>query len=103
MTKGTEQIAEVLRQVLDRKIHPIEACRALVRMRDLFPDPNDDDFLALVGIESETDDLPLGDVRTLWAPSALAGKDAELREYLQRVEHTLTDACSSLLAKSRHW
>jgi hypothetical protein len=103
MDTKMKYVVDVLQQILDGKTHPIEACRIVVSLRRSFPDPQDSDLLILVGIESETDDLPVGEVRDRWAPDVLARKDVEMKEYLTRVEETLLNACRNLVRKSETW
>jgi len=38
----------------------------------------DEDYTVFLGIESETDHLPVGDVRRHWSAEALAQKDVEI-------------------------
>jgi hypothetical protein len=38
----------------------------------------EEDRILIIAIESETEDLPIGEVRKLWAPYALEAKDAEI-------------------------
>jgi len=42
--------------------------------------PVDEDYSIFLGIESETDHLPVGDVRRHWSPEALSQKDIEIQE-----------------------
>jgi hypothetical protein len=37
-----------------------------------------EDRKLIIAVESETDDLPVGEVRTLWAADSLAEKDVEI-------------------------
>jgi len=39
---------------------------------------NETDLLLIIGIDSEADHLPVGDVRKLWASDALQRKDEEI-------------------------
>lgn len=47
---------------------------------DLGDDP---DALVIRGVESETDDLPIGNERLHWNPAALAAQDAEKERYIE--------------------
>ena len=74
------------------------ACRRLAEMRlqlSFLPDDSLDTFVA---IASEIDDLPIGDERNLWSSDALVVKDAEIRDYRERVRPTVIEALESLLA-----
>lgn len=64
--------------MLDGRTTVLEAVRALVSLAhtDAVGDVEDRRFI--IGIESETDHLPVGEVRTLWASSAREEKDVEI-------------------------
>ena len=57
----------------------VEAARRLYSLLSRHPEfTSEEDFNLVRAIESQTDDLPLGQVRDLWDPVVLAEKDAEL-------------------------
>ncbi len=69
---------DVAQAVLDGRTTVLEAVRALVSLAhtDAIADVEDRKFIIL--IESETDHLPVGEVRELWARYALRRKDVEV-------------------------
>jgi hypothetical protein len=67
-------------------------------VRDLWADP---DFSILGAIDSETDDLPVGQVRAHWNPAALAAKDREIADYESKVRDAVLAACRSIRARYR--
>jgi hypothetical protein len=69
---------ETAQAALDGRTTVLEAVRALVSLAhaDAVADVEDRKFI--IGIESETDHLPVGEVRKLWASSALKEKDVEI-------------------------
>ena len=52
--------------------------RKLGRLRFDADLENDPDLIAFVGIDSETDALPLGEIRKLWNPDALKNLQPEI-------------------------
>jgi hypothetical protein len=87
-----------LSSLLEGSISVIEAARKLSSLRfSLVGDQLDDDWRVFVGIDSETDHLPVGEVRKHWSADALAAKDAESQktEEFYR-DHALTAARSLL-------
>ena len=56
----------------------------------------DPDFSVLVAVASETDDLPIGQVRALWDRSAVAERDREIADYEARVREVVLAACRSI-------
>ena len=69
---------EVAQAVLDGRITVLEAVRALVSLAHTDAIADVKDRKLIIGIESETDQLPVGEVRKLWAPYALEEKDVEI-------------------------
>jgi hypothetical protein len=59
----------------------------------------DPDFELFIGIDSETDHLPVGEVRKYWNPEALRAKDAELARFESQVRDRAFEACRSLIQK----
>jgi hypothetical protein len=53
--------------------------------------------ISLIGIESETDHLPVGEVRKLWAASALQEKDAEIASAEAFWKTELLGACERIV------
>jgi hypothetical protein len=66
------------------------------RLRDFWADP---DFSVLGVVDSETDDLPVGQVRAHWNPAALAVKDREIADYESKVRDAVLAACRSIHAR----
>ena len=73
-----QRARDVAQDVLDGRTTVLEAARALVSLAhtDAIPDVEDRKFI--IAIESETDHLPVGGVRKLWASDALKEKDVEI-------------------------
>jgi len=83
--------------MLDGTISSIEGCRSLVRLRFDGEIPPSEALNTFVGIESETDDYPVGSVRSEFAPELLARLDAEVSTYLNEVHSVLMDACRKII------
>jgi hypothetical protein len=77
----------------------IEGCRTILRYRDQLTERLDALFVTLEGIESETDDFPVGTVRDAWDPSALNMKDMKKAEYLRGAKGPLLEACREIISK----
>ena len=72
------QAKEIAQAVLDGRTTVLEGVRALVSLAhtDAVADVEEPRFI--IAVESETDHLPVGEVRKLWALSALTEKDLEI-------------------------
>jgi hypothetical protein len=76
-----------------------EAARILSRPRFDLNTGNGSDFLTFVRIDSETDHLPTGEIRTRWSPGALALKDQELAKAEDFFGNRARDACERLIKR----
>ena len=64
-------------------------------------DEMDDDFLTLVGVDSETDHLPIGQVRREWDKTALARKDQEIAATEAFYREHVFATCRSIITRFR--
>jgi len=60
------------------------------------------DFLVFIATASETDHLPIGKERDLWAKSALQEKDIEIKQAENYHKENIFLACRVLLEKWKH-
>jgi hypothetical protein len=72
------QARDVAHAVLAGRTTVLEAVRALVFLAHTDAIADVEDRRLIISIDSETDHLPVGEVRKLWAPSALREKDVEI-------------------------
>jgi hypothetical protein len=97
--QGTE-IVKVAQAILDGTMDLIEGSRILHGLgHDIFADDHDPDFLIFVVIDSDTDHLPIGDVRQLWIENALLEKDEEIRKIRAFYRDDVVQACSRLILR----
>lgn len=90
------------RRILDGSTGIVAGARELTRLRFPSRAETDKDILVFVGIDSESDHLPLGEVRQHWNTDALKTKDDELQCYEARVRDRAFAACQNLIAKYDH-
>jgi hypothetical protein len=76
----------------------LEGCRTILRYRGQLGDRTAALFLTLEGVDSETDDLPMGRARDAWDADALERKDREKEEYLRRAKGPLLEACRTIIS-----
>jgi hypothetical protein len=79
----------------------LEACARLARLaHDLVPSwAEDEDFVVFGLVASETDHLPLGEVRKQWSTPALARADAEIASICDFYRSQILAACSNIIAR----
>jgi hypothetical protein len=96
-----KKVAEIAQDILDGRIGIIVGSREIGRLcgGHLGLDERDPDLLAFIGIDSETDDLPIGDVRQYWAPDALAQKDTEIARSEAHYRDLALEAAAHLVAR----
>jgi hypothetical protein len=98
-----DKVRQVARTFLTGRAGVIETARALVPLLRGAPDmASKDDFNFILGIDSETDDLPLGPVRDLWRSEALLEKDREIARCDGLWRDQLHTACERILLGSQH-
>jgi hypothetical protein len=97
-TRWRTEAALAAQAVIAGEVGLIEGARQLTAIghrlvRDFSADP---DFSVLGAVESETDDLPIGQIRAHWDPSALALKDREIAQFESTVRDAVLAACRSI-------
>lgn len=92
MKSTPQQLKDIADAVIGENIDPIEACRKLVDLYEpgLYPE---EILMAMKGIESETDDFPIGSARQTWDSSSLREKDREKEIYLADHGSIILDLC----------
>ena len=93
------QIAAVAQGMLSGEVGIVEGCRRLVQLSSRLDEGDDGLFAPIVAVESETEDLPLGEARSLWSAEALASKDREVSVYLGQVGETVLEVCRTLVKR----
>jgi hypothetical protein len=96
-----QNVAQVAQAILDGRISIIAGARQIRQFCGGHAglDERDPDLITFVGIDSETDDLPIGDVREYWAPDVLAQKDLEIERCEAMYREPALEAASHLVAR----
>lgn len=97
-TKAKEkaELVAVANAMLDGKVNLIEGCRKICNLRDSV-DPDNDVFMPIEGIESETDHFPLGELRKQCTPDYLQRMDAEMERYLLDARNDIHNCCREII------
>jgi hypothetical protein len=91
-----QRAREIAAAVLDGRTTVLEAVRALCPLAHTDAIADEEDRTLVIAIESETDDLPIGEVRKLWAPYALEAKDAEIARAEELHKAQFFEACKRI-------
>jgi hypothetical protein len=94
------KVVETARAMLNGQLSFLVGSRRLAALRhEVDVAGSDADFLIFVGIDSETDAFPLGEVRRHWSPEALAKLEPEIQNAENWAAEVGRDACESLIAR----
>jgi hypothetical protein len=96
-----QKVAQIAQGILDSRIGIIAGARQIRVFcgGHLGLDEQDPDLSTFIGIDSETDDLPIGDVRQYWAAHALVQKDLEIERCEARYREAALEAASHLVTR----
>lgn len=94
------EVANTARLIRDGKMNIVEGALRLSALRhDVSRKDFDDDFMLFVVIASETDHLPVGEVRKQYSPDALRKADREIEEVEKFYRVEVQAACEKLIAR----
>jgi hypothetical protein len=93
------KIVAAARAVLTGELSIIAGARQLCGLGYEIGADRDGDFTFFVGLESETDHLPVGDVRKHWNAEALQEKEAEITRAEAFYRERAFDTCRRLIEK----
>jgi hypothetical protein len=100
VTTVKARAAEIARSMIDGNLGFLEGARVLSSLRHEAEISDDDvDFMVFVVIDSETDDLPIGEVRHHWSIEALDKLDPEIKEAEGWARGVGFEACQSLIRR----
>jgi hypothetical protein len=87
----------IVRSILSGDIGTFEGCSAIVSVAFPLNEPELNEALRFFEIVAgETDDLPTGETRKLWAPEALEARDGNAADYERKIRSDFHDACRLL-------
>lgn len=93
------RIVDLASDILRDRVNLVEGCRKLVQLHAQLDDKDDELFLPIIALESETDHLPVGETRAFWCPEALAKKEKAVEPYLDAMRDEVKAVCRLLVAK----
>ena len=90
--QASARIVTIAQRILSGESGIVAGARQLARLRFDVGAEHDSDFIFFVAVDSESDDLPLGEVRSHWNADVLKEKDAELQKKLDEGYAALASA-----------
>lgn len=94
-----QEAIDIASAIIKGTLHPLEGCRRLVRLKDDIGLGDEDCFNQIRATESETDHLPLGDLKLECSASYLERVEREEREYLESALGDIVKACEEIIKK----
>ena len=94
--QGRKEAQQIAAAVLQGKLTILEGARLLVRFAHTNAIEQEDDRRLIIAIESETDHLPIGEVRRLWSSDALREKDPEIARCEMLWKDPMLAACQRI-------
>jgi hypothetical protein len=86
------------RKMLAGEMDLIDGCHTILSYRGQLGGRMGALFEVLEGVDSETDDFPVGATRSGWDADALRRKDQERAEYLRRAKAPVLKACKTIIS-----
>lgn len=96
LSKRAEIIA-LANSMLNDEINLIEGARKLCALRFVSGDPENEVFMPIRAVESETDHFPFGELRSRFAPDYLQRLDIEMDNYIKSAREDILNACREIL------
>lgn len=92
-----QELVVLANSMLAGETNLIEGVRQICALRFAVEDPENEVFLAIRGIESETDTFPLGPMRANCSPEYLKRMDSEMQSYLSDAREDILQACREIV------
>ena len=100
MEDSGPEILAIAKGIVAGEVRISEGAIRLARLAHKTPQAERDASLRIfIGIDSELDRFPFGDVRKQWAPEALERADKELHETEERFRTRAMNACLELIKR----
>ena len=100
LNQRKKEVVEIAQQILKQSLSVVDGSVRLSTLRlDVCDDPADEDFRLFVAIESESDHLPLKEVRKKYSEQALEKADTEIEEIEKIYRGQIQTACKKLIER----
>jgi hypothetical protein len=95
----SRKIVAAAQRILSGELGVIAGARQLCGLGHGVGADRDPDFVYFIAIDSQTDHLPIGEVRQRWNPEALREKDAEVAAFEAAEREKTFEICRRLIQK----
>ena len=97
--RAVTRLVAAARDLLEGRIGILEGSRTLTGLMHQCGLEGDNDLIILQGVDSESDRFPLGPVRNLWDPKALAELDPEIAAESDSYRGVVVRACELIVER----
>ncbi len=84
--------------MIEDRINLLEGCRAISSLANT-TSKEDDFLLPIIGIVSDTDDIPLGDIRKNFSKEYLEESDKKFKKYITKEKPLIIKICKKIINK----
>lgn len=96
-SQSRAELIRVAKEMLEGRRHLLEGVRRICDLRHQIGDDDNPVFMPLRAIDSETDHIPLGQVRDGCNAGYLQRVDAEMKAYLDQAKEDILLACKEIV------
>lgn len=98
--QARQEAIRICSGILEGNVDVLEGFHLLASLRwEVGVDDSDADFIVFVGISSEIDNLPIGEVRKYWSAEALERVAPDLQAAIAWAMPMATPACKSVVRR----
>lgn len=98
-TEAKKKLIETANSIIKDEIGVVEGCRLISKLIHKAGVEENDLFLPIIGVDSETDDYPLGKVREHYGAEYLEKIDKEIKAYETRNKNLIVEVCRGIIDK----
>lgn len=95
--KGKIKLRETAKLILKNKINWVEGCRLIVNLQNEIDEQDNEIFNFIRFLESETDDIPIGQARNFCDEAYLKKIDKEIEAYREKISEDLIKSCNEII------
>ncbi len=95
------KLVEIASSVVNKKMTVIEGCRKISGLIDIH-DPKNNFLIPIIDLESETDEIPLGDIRKNFSKSYLDEIDNKFKQYINNSTSVILKICKQIIEEYSH-
>lgn len=97
--EAKEELTKTANLVLEDRLDIIEGSRFMLKFASRAGIANDEIFLPVIGFESQTDHLPVGELRKHYGQKYLKELDQEKGNYINEFKSQITEICREIIKK----